>query len=87
MDAPDALKLYDILLRVDLAKFIDSCPGEETKDRKPVTMVLLGVRGKQSQLWSLEESDKLMSAQAKRAKLDEIEALRNRVAERVAVRN
>lgn len=33
------------------------------------------------------ESDKLMSAQAKRAKLDEIEALRNRVAERVAVRN
>lgn len=33
------------------------------------------------------ESDKLMSAQAKRAKLDEIETLRNRVAERVAVRN
>jgi len=33
------------------------------------------------------ESDKFMSAQAKRAKLDEIEALRNRVAERVAVRN
>lgn len=33
------------------------------------------------------ESDKFMSAQAKRAKLDEIETLRNRVAERVAVRN
>lgn len=66
---------------------------EIQQDEAPKLRSRMAVANAKSQIADLNarakriESDKLMSAQAKRAKLDEIEALRNRVAERVAVRN
>lgn len=66
---------------------------EIQQDEAPKLRSRMAVENAKSQISDLNarakriESDKFMSAQAKRAKLDEIEALRNRVAERVAVRN
>lgn len=66
---------------------------EIQQDEAPKLRSRMAIENAKSQIADLNarakriEADRLMSAQAKRVKLDEIEALRNRAAERVAVKN